>query len=61
VIAQTGSKSKIVFRPLPSDDPKQRQPNIKKAYNMLGGWKPNVQLEEGLAKTIEYFRGKVLA
>ncbi len=59
VIAQTGSKSKLIFQPLPSDDPKQRQPDIKKAYNLLGGWKPNVQLEEGLAKTIAYFREKI--
>ncbi|MDR1226459.1 MAG: SDR family oxidoreductase [Prevotellaceae bacterium] len=59
VIAQTGSKSKIVFRPLPSDDPKQRQPKIEKAYQLLNGWQPTVQLNDGLAKTIDYFREKV--
>ena len=59
VIAQTGSKSKIVFRSLPSDDPKQRQPKIDRAYTLLNGWQPTVQLNEGLAKTIEYFKGKV--
>lgn len=59
VIAQTGSASKIVFRPLPSDDPKQRQPKIDKAHALLNGWQPTVQLNEGLAKTVEYFRGKI--
>ncbi|MDR0710907.1 MAG: SDR family oxidoreductase [Prevotellaceae bacterium] len=55
ILAQVGSTSKIVFRPLPSDDPKQRQPKIDKAYNLLDGWQPRVQLKEGLGKTIEYF------
>ncbi|MDR2937965.1 MAG: SDR family oxidoreductase [Prevotellaceae bacterium] len=59
VIEQTGAKSKIVFRPLPSDDPKQRQPKIEKAFNLLNGWQPTVQLNEGLVKTVEYFRKKV--
>jgi UDP-glucuronate decarboxylase len=54
VIALTGSKSKLVYRPLPQDDPKQRQPNIEKARAMLG-WKPEVQLRDGLMKTIAYF------
>ncbi len=56
VIELTGSKSKIVFRPLPADDPKQRQPDITKAKTLLNGWKPVVQLEEGLIKTINYFQ-----
>jgi UDP-glucuronate decarboxylase len=56
VIDQTGSKSKMVFRPLPSDDPKQRQPNIELAKQHLG-WEPKVQLKEGLARTIAYFDG----
>ncbi|MDR2813238.1 MAG: SDR family oxidoreductase [Prevotellaceae bacterium] len=56
VLAQVGSKSKIVFRPLPSDDPRQRQPKIDKAYSLLGGWQPKVQLEDGLKKTIDYFK-----
>lgn len=56
VIALTGSKSNIVFKPLPGDDPKQRRPDITLAKNNLGGWEPKVQLEEGLTKTIEYFK-----
>ncbi len=55
VISKTGSKSKLRFEPLPQDDPKQRQPDIKKAKNQLG-WEPKVQLDEGLDLTIEYFR-----
>src|SRR5262245_57227904 len=53
-IALTGSSSKIVHRPLPPDDPKQRQPNISKAQQLLG-WQPKVQLDQGLPKAIEYF------
>jgi UDP-glucuronate decarboxylase len=56
VIALTGSKSKIVRRPLPSDDPKQRQPDITLAKAKLG-WEPTIKLEDGLKKTIEYFKG----
>lgn len=55
VIKLSGSKSKIAFRPLPQDDPKQRKPNISLAKKELG-WTPNIQLEEGLLKTIEYFK-----
>ncbi len=58
IIAMTGSTSKIVYRPLPTDDPKQRRPDITRARTLLG-WEPKVQLEEGLIKTIEYFRTKV--
>jgi len=54
VIAKTGSKSKIEFRPLPSDDPTQRQPDIAQAKSVLG-WEPKIKLDEGLDKTIEYF------
>ncbi|MDB5046940.1 MAG: NAD-dependent epimerase/dehydratase [Fibrobacteres bacterium] len=54
VIAQTGSKSKIVAKPLPSDDPKQRQPDITLAKKELG-WVPKVELKQGLEKTIAYF------
>ena len=57
VIALTGSQSKLVFRPLPADDPLQRQPNISVAKERLGGWQPQVQLEQGLQKTIAYFDG----
>lgn len=56
VIDLTGAKSKLVYRPLPSDDPKQRQPNIDKAKEALG-WAPTIQLREGLQKTIAYFDG----
>ena len=55
VVELTGSKSPIVNKPLPSDDPKQRQPDITKARKQLG-WEPKIQLREGLARTIEYFR-----
>jgi len=55
VIAQTKSKSRIVFRPLPQDDPKQRRPDIAKAKTELG-WQPSTNLDEGLKLTIDYFR-----
>jgi UDP-glucuronate decarboxylase len=55
VIALTGSKSKLVRLPLPSDDPKQRRPDITIAQKELGGWTPQTQLDEGLKKTIAYF------
>jgi UDP-glucuronate decarboxylase len=55
VIKLTGSNSAIEFRPLPQDDPKQRQPDISKARAVLG-WEPRVELAEGLEKTIQYFR-----
>ncbi|MDB6108648.1 MAG: dTDP-glucose 4,6-dehydratase [Pedosphaera sp.] len=58
IIEATGSRSKIVFKPLPQDDPKQRRPNITRAKTKLG-WEPKVPLKEGLKKTIEYFRTKV--
>jgi UDP-glucuronate decarboxylase len=54
VIAKTGSRSALEFRPLPQDDPMQRKPDIARAQQYLD-WEPAVQLEEGLAKTIEYF------
>ena len=52
-----GSKSKLVYKPLPGDDPKKRKPDIALAKALLG-WEPKVPLNEGLAKTIEYFKGK---
>jgi UDP-glucuronate decarboxylase len=58
VIRLTGTKSKIIHKPLPQDDPKQRQPNITRARETLG-WEPKVQLEDGLKRTVEYFRKKL--
>ena len=54
-----GGKSKIVYKPLPADDPKQRRPDITLAQKVLGGWTPKVPLEEGLARTIAYFKPRV--
>jgi UDP-glucuronate decarboxylase len=59
VIELTGTGSKLVFRDLPSDDPKQRQPDISLAKEKLNGWEPTVHLEEGLKRTIEYFKTQV--
>lgn len=56
VIALVGSKSKLDFRPLPADDPRQRQPNISRARSELG-WEPKMPLDEGLKKTVAYFEG----
>jgi dTDP-glucose 4,6-dehydratase len=58
IIRMTGAKSRIIYKPLPTDDPKQRRPDITRARTLLH-WEPKVQLEEGLVKTIEYFRTKV--
>ncbi|HJZ76306.1 MAG TPA: UDP-glucuronic acid decarboxylase family protein [Vicinamibacterales bacterium] len=58
IIRMTGAASRIIYKPLPTDDPKQRRPDIARAREILG-WEPKVQLEEGLVKTIEYFRSKV--
>lgn len=54
----TGSKSEIIHKPLPTDDPKQRRPDIAKARDLLG-WQPKVTVEEGLKRTIQYFSGKM--
>ncbi|WP_298533422.1 UDP-glucuronic acid decarboxylase family protein [uncultured Algibacter sp.] len=56
IIKLTGSSSKLIFMPLPQDDPKQRQPDISLAKEKLNGWEPNIQLEKGLLKTIHYFK-----
>jgi nucleoside-diphosphate-sugar epimerase len=58
IIRMTGSKSRLVYKELPTDDPKQRRPDITRARTLLG-WEPKVHLEEGLVKTIDYFRTKV--
>jgi UDP-glucuronate decarboxylase len=55
VIHLTGSHSKIVFKPLPADDPTQRRPNIELARQKLG-WQPTIELEQGLERTIAYFK-----
>ena len=55
IIAMTGSSSKIVFKSLPNDDPKQRQPDITLARKKLG-WEPTIELEDGLSRMIEYFK-----
>lgn len=59
IIKLTGTDQKIVYKPLPQDDPKQRQPDITKARSILG-WEPKVSRAEGLKITYEYFKGKLL-
>jgi nucleoside-diphosphate-sugar epimerase len=54
----TGSKSRIIYHPLPTDDPKVRQPDITRARTELG-WEPKVPLDQGLGTTIDYFRKKI--
>jgi dTDP-glucose 4,6-dehydratase len=58
ILALVGSKSRLVYRPLPEDDPKVRQPDITRARTLLG-WEPKVSLDEGLTKTLAYFRSKI--
>jgi dTDP-glucose 4,6-dehydratase len=58
IIRMTGSKSRIIYKPLPTDDPKQRRPDITLARTLLK-WEPKVALDEGLVKTLEYFRSKI--
>ena len=59
VIEFSGSESELTFRPLPQDDPRQRQPEISRAQHILG-WEPQVTLEQGLLPTIEYFQSLAL-
>lgn len=59
VLTLTKSKSKLCFKPLPKDDPTQRRPDIDKAQQLLNGWTPKIQLEEGLSKTIDYFKSVI--
>lgn len=56
ILKMTHSNSKIIFTPLPADDPKQRKPNISLAKDKLNGWEPKIRLEEGLIETIKYFK-----
>ncbi len=58
ILDLTGSRSSIVYKPLPQDDPQVRQPDITKAKKILA-WEPQVKLEDGLQKTIEYFRARL--
>ena len=58
ILQVTGSRSKIVFKPLPEDDPKVRQPDISLARKLLE-WEPKVKLEEGLQDTLDYFRKSI--
>src|SRR6185312_11126754 len=58
IIRMTGSKSKLIQKPLPKDDPKQRKPDITLARTLLG-WEPTVPLEEGLVPTLAYFKSKI--
>ena len=60
IIQMTGSKSQVVFHPLPADDPQVRQPDITRARTLLG-WEPKVSLDQGLTSTIAYFRTKMAA
>lgn len=55
ILSLTGSKSKLVYKPMPEDDPKQRKPDIALAFEKLEGWQPQIKLNEGLIKTISYF------
>jgi dTDP-glucose 4,6-dehydratase len=58
ILELSGSKSEIVFKPLPQDDPKVRRPDISRARQLLG-WEPRIERHEGMKRTLEYFRGKV--
>ena len=60
IIEMTGSKSKIVYLPLPKDDPKQRKPDISLARKKLKGWFPKIEIDEGLELTIKYFENKII-
>jgi len=58
IVKITGSKSQISYKPLPVDDPKQRRPDISRAKSLLD-WEPKVSLQQGLEKTIAYFKGRI--
>ena len=56
IVNMTNSKSQIIYLDLPKDDPKKRKPEISKAFEYLNGWRPKIELKQGLIKTIEYFK-----
>ncbi len=58
IVRMTDARSKLVYRPLPTDDPKIRRPDITRARTLLN-WEPKVQIETGLVETIDYFRAKI--
>jgi dTDP-glucose 4,6-dehydratase len=58
ILALTGSRSTLVFKPLPQDDPRVRRPDIERARQILG-WEPQIDRQQGLRRTLEYFRGKI--
>jgi len=59
IVRLTNSSSKIVFKPLPKDDPCRRKPDISLAQEKLGGWTPKIDVKDGLLKTIEYFENEL--
>jgi len=59
VLRQTSSKSKLTFKPLPVDDPKQRRPDLSYAKKILSPWQPKVNLEQGIERSVDYFRAAV--
>jgi len=61
VIAITGSRSSLVYRPLPADDPRQRRPDLRLAHSLLGDWVARTSLDEGLRRTAAYFQTRLAA
>ncbi len=61
ILALSGSKSEIVYKPLPADDPRVRKPDISRARKLLGGWEPMIDRREGLRRTLHFFQKKVAA
>ena len=59
VLRLTGSRSRLVHKPLPADDPRRRCPDISRAQQLLDGWQPTVALEDGLQETVDYFRHRL--
>jgi len=59
VLRKTASKSRLTFKPLPSDDPKQRRPDLSHTKSILNGWQPRVKLEDGIERSVPYFQEAV--